>query len=897
MAPQQQERGSLQLESLSGSTSASFEELHVSWARSVSNSHPEARIAASVHAPDGGAICPSAHCFSEGGREVLTHSLPAGRGVYRVSLRLSLGGGRAGTSDLHILLAEAALRLDHASAGSLEVTTEAVERRAGGDAAAGEALSRGTPLEASFFISLPPSGPARWLEPPAAMEWGPSDHDPFTLASPEASPRGPRGPVPTFDPATPAPAEGSLPLSLHHDLSPLLELPHASSLPATPAFALHAFGRGAGHGGSAPASPRDDPAAHAPADMPGGYGGGAAPPFAAALARGERDRERERDARAAMEEEVMAAGRAAAREAAEAAAAAAAAAAADADGGEDEDGDDGADSEDSFCGRSEDEEEDEEDLQTAEDFIPFLMPPQLPGPGPYPLSSSDPQPDPAYGPPWAAPATAPAPARSRKRKAAAAGGEKEPKPRGRPRKKAKEGAEGLDPEEAAAGAAAAGDPKARRAARKERLAERRAVAHPAGLPAAALGRGAVERERGRRGGGRGAGGGGGLGGSPAPESGGGAAGPGPGPAPAPALTKDGRPRKKMGRPPLAVDESVHTRSNYERYFHMPINTVAAQLKACVTVIKKNCRAWGIKRWPQRKFTAMRHWQAKVREKQRCEGYDKTVLRQMRDDLQDLEDRLYRDPGIDIKLLTSEAKKILNRVPNANLFGEARAEMAAGRSAAGSAGPRRLRGAPEEDDEDEDEEDEEEESEEGGGEGPRSSPPPRPGPALAAPAPPAPRPSLMASAPSAAPPAAAAGASLAGGRPAPGPSASPQTFPPAFPPPPPPDLDPRPPPPSRPPHRRYPSRKPRGRADRGRPPGPTPWSLARRPPPPAPWAPPPPPPPRLPRGAPPAPASSSRSLQLCRVRRAAPHSLSPNVNAGAAAPGPGQPPAPRRPRTP
>eukprot|EP00190_Bangiopsis_sp_CCMP1999_P001382 CAMPEP_0198731980 /NCGR_PEP_ID=MMETSP1475-20131203/33136_1 /TAXON_ID= ORGANISM="Unidentified sp., Strain CCMP1999" /NCGR_SAMPLE_ID=MMETSP1475 /ASSEMBLY_ACC=CAM_ASM_001111 /LENGTH=579 /DNA_ID=CAMNT_0044495009 /DNA_START=249 /DNA_END=1988 /DNA_ORIENTATION=- len=40
------------------------------------------------------------------------------------------------------------------------------------------------------------------------------------------------------------------------------------------------------------------------------------------------------------------------------------------------------------------------------------------------------------------------------------------------------------------------------------------------------------------------------------------------------------------------------------YFHLPINDAAKELKMCVTVLKKQCRSHGVRRWPYRKLKAL-----------------------------------------------------------------------------------------------------------------------------------------------------------------------------------------------------------------------------------------------------------------------------------------------------
>mmetsp|Transcript_16683 Transcript_16683/g.68334 ORF Transcript_16683/g.68334 Transcript_16683/m.68334 type:complete len:567 (+) Transcript_16683:475-2175(+) len=49
-----------------------------------------------------------------------------------------------------------------------------------------------------------------------------------------------------------------------------------------------------------------------------------------------------------------------------------------------------------------------------------------------------------------------------------------------------------------------------------------------------------------------------------------------------------------------------------KYFHLPIDAAAKELKICVTVLKKQCRTHGIKRWPHRKLRALDKLAQKLR---------------------------------------------------------------------------------------------------------------------------------------------------------------------------------------------------------------------------------------------------------------------------------------------
>ncbi len=52
----------------------------------------------------------------------------------------------------------------------------------------------------------------------------------------------------------------------------------------------------------------------------------------------------------------------------------------------------------------------------------------------------------------------------------------------------------------------------------------------------------------------------------------------------------------------------------ERYYHVPLNIAANQLKVSLTMLKKLCRAYGVKRWPHRQVSSLDKTTSRLQEK-------------------------------------------------------------------------------------------------------------------------------------------------------------------------------------------------------------------------------------------------------------------------------------------
>lgn len=64
----------------------------------------------------------------------------------------------------------------------------------------------------------------------------------------------------------------------------------------------------------------------------------------------------------------------------------------------------------------------------------------------------------------------------------------------------------------------------------------------------------------------------------------------------------------MGHPKTKIHQVRKNKINKKRlsrYFDEPITDVAVSLNMCSTILKKKCRKIGIKRWPYRKFQALK----------------------------------------------------------------------------------------------------------------------------------------------------------------------------------------------------------------------------------------------------------------------------------------------------
>eukprot|EP00170_Pyropia_yezoensis_P005966 contig_24281_g5984 len=78
-------------------------------------------------------------------------------------------------------------------------------------------------------------------------------------------------------------------------------------------------------------------------------------------------------------------------------------------------------------------------------------------------------------------------------------------------------------------------------------------------------------------------------------------------------------------------------------FHLPINDAAKQLGTCVTVLKKQCRRHGVKRWPYRKLVSIDKLIDKM-EKEQTTADDKEYYLHELHTLRQRKEHIFRSAG-------------------------------------------------------------------------------------------------------------------------------------------------------------------------------------------------------------------------------------------------------------